>query len=180
MKRGTLRLILVAGIAALAFWGWHLWSPAPEAAIRNRLAELARAACVPVNEAPLAGVINAQQLADFFTADAQVTLDVPGHSRVTFGDREELLKAAIHGRSLVSGLKVDFLDIQVTVASDQHSATSHLTARAKIPGDGGFYVQELRLTLKKARNQWLVTRVEAVKTFSSARWDCGYLPGRAA
>jgi hypothetical protein len=166
MKRGMAWVVFLAGILALGWWVWHWLTPDPERAIRQRLAELAQAAGVPAKEGPLAGVVNAQNLAAFFSPNVQITVDVPGHSQVTLTGRDELLAAATQARGVLSGLKVEFLDIRVAVAADQHAATAHLTGRGRIPGDGNYYVQELRLSLKRIDGKWTVTKVEGVKTLS--------------
>ena len=82
-----------------------------------------------------------------------------------------MLKALIGARSMLTGLRVEFLDIRVTVGPDKQLATAHLTARARLPGDSNNYVQELKVILKKIGGSWLIIEAEGVKTLSFHRRD---------
>ena len=62
-------------------------------------------------------------------------------------------------------LKVEFVDVLLTLAPDKQSAVADLTARMQ-PAGGELNVQEIKLTLKKVDGQWLVTRAETVRTFN--------------
>ena len=87
-------------------------------------------------------------------------------SQRTLTGRDEITQAAMGARSGVSALKVEFLDVTVIVGPDRQSAVADLTAKAQVPGDKDFTVQELKFTLKKMDGEWLITRVETVKTLS--------------
>ena len=166
MKKWIMRLAIVAVLVVAGFWVWRTFFPGPEEAIRKQLTGLAQAASFSGNEAPLARLANAQKMAGFFTTDVEVTVDIPGRSQQTFSGREEVMQAAVAARSTVSGLRVDFLDMIITVLPDGQSALVNLTARAKVPTEKDFYVQELKLSLKKVQGDWLIFRVETVKTLS--------------
>jgi len=165
MKKWAFRTLLLAGLITLGLWGWRAWFPSPQQVIRKRLAELAQAASFSSNEAPLAKLAAVQKLPAFFTAEVEITVEAPGRSQQTFHGRDELLQAALGARSALSGLNVEFLDVNVSVGPDQESATANLTAKAKVPGED-FMVQELKFTLKKIQGAWLILRVETVKTLS--------------
>ncbi len=104
-------------------------------------------------------------LANFFTPDVQVTVEVY-RVQHTFTGREELLKAAVGARSAAGSLTVEFPDIKVTVAPDRNSAVVNLTAKGKVPGQSDFYLQELKLRMTKIKRDWLINQVETVKTLS--------------
>ncbi len=165
MKRWTFRAILAAALLALGLWGWHLLFPSPEQVIRKRLTELAQAVSFSAKEAPLAKLANAQNLTAFLASDVEITVDVPGQSRRTFSGRDELVEAAIAARSVVGSLSVQFFDINVSVAPDKQTAIVNLTARGKVPGED-LLVQELKFLLKKIGHDWMIIRVETVKTLS--------------
>ena len=169
MKKWSLRIFLLAVLVGLGLWGWRAWFPGPEAVIRKRLTELARAASFSASEGALAKLANAQTLTAFCTPDVEITVDIPGRSRQTFSGRDELLQAAVAARSAVPGLNVEFFDILVTVAPDQNSAEANLTAKGKVSGEKDFYVQELKFLLKKVEGQWLIFQVETVRTLSMNR-----------
>jgi ketosteroid isomerase-like protein len=165
MKEWTIRAILVAALIALGIWSWGVFFPSPEKVIRKRLVELAKTASFSSKEGLVAKAWNANRLADFFTEDVEVTVELPGDQH-TLSGRAELLQAAAGTRSRFSSLSVEFPDIKVTVAPDRTSAVVNLTARGKIPGERDYYLQELRMRMVKVKRDWLINQVETVKTLS--------------
>jgi hypothetical protein len=165
MKEWFTRIVLLAALGALGYWAWSLVFPSPEKVIRRRLAELARTASFSANEGAIAKGWNVTLLADYFTLDVQVTIDVPG-SQHTITGRDELLQAALGARQTVSSLKIDFPDIQVAVAPGKDSAVVNLTARGKVTGQKEFYLQELQLRLLKVKRDWLIDKIVTVRTLS--------------
>jgi hypothetical protein len=133
--------------------------------IRKRLGELAKATSFSPNEGDVAKVWNASLLADFFTPDVQVTVELYGTQHSISG-RDELIRRALGARSMASSLTIEFPDIKVTVAPDRNSAVVNLTAKGKVPGQGDFYLQELRLRLTRIKRDWLINQIESVKTLS--------------
>jgi len=152
MKEWFTRIVLLAALGALGYWAWSLVFPSPEKVIRRRLAELARTASFSANEGAIAKGWNVTLLADYFTLDVQVTIDV--------------LQAALGARQTVSSLKIDFPDIQVAVAPGKDSAVVNLTARGKVTGQKEFYLQELQLRLLKVKRDWLIDKIVTVRTLS--------------
>lgn len=165
MKEWTIRLLLLALLAAVGFWAWHMLFPNPEKVIRKRLGELAKAASFSSDQGLMTTAWNASSLAEFFTPDVEVTVDVPG-SQHTFSGRDELLQAYVSARKVVQSLTIKFPDITVTVAPDKASAVVYLTAEARVAGEKDFFLQELRLRLIRVKRDWLIVRVETVKTLS--------------
>jgi hypothetical protein len=165
MKEWSIRVLLLAALVALGFWGWHVFFPSPEKVIRKRLGELAKVASFSPKQGLLAKAWNASELGEFFTLDVQVTVDVPG-TQHTISGRDELLQAAVGARSMVSSLSIEFPDIKVIVAPDRNSAVVNLTAKGKVTGQSDFYLQELRLRLIRIKRDWLINQIETVKTLS--------------
>ena len=159
-----LRLILVAALLALGAWLWTALFSGPEKIIRKRLAEVARAASFGPNEGSLARFANVAKLTGYFSADIEVKIEALGERQRAFSGRDEITQAALAVRSAVSALKVEFLDVTVTMAPDRQSANADLTARAAVPGQKDFEVQEMNFALKKIDGEWLITRAETVKT----------------
>ncbi len=165
MKEWSIRVILLAALVALGFWGWHVFFPSPEKVIRKRLGELAKAASFSSQEGLLAKAWNATMLGEFFTPDVQVTVDVPGIQH-TISGRDELLQAVVGARSTVSSLTIEFPDIRVSVAPDKQSAVVNLNAKGKVSGQREAYLQEFRLRLIKVKRDWLINQIETAKTLS--------------
>ncbi len=160
------RLVLFAALAALGVWLWFVLFPSPEKIIRQRLTELARTASFSSGEGDLAKLAAAQKLAGFFATNVEINLDVPGRVQHSLTGRDEIKEAALGARSTLSGLKVQFPDINITVAPDKQSAVADLTVEASVAGERDAIVQEMKFTFQKTDDGWLITRVEPVPTVS--------------
>jgi hypothetical protein len=162
-------LFRILGLAVLAALGWFIWVmlfPAPETVIRKRLAKVAELLTFKSNEGMIARAANAQQLTGYFTPQIEIVVDTPSHSRQTVSGRDELYQAVLGTRSLVPGLNVEFVDLQVTVTEEKTNATVNVTGKAKVPGDRDFFIQELKFFFKKTDGDWLINRVETVRTLN--------------
>lgn len=166
MKRWTGRVIAALLILGASIWLWTVLFPSPERAIRKRLLELAKSASFAGNESPLAKLSNSQRVAGFFTADVEVRVDAPGRGQQVISGRETLFQSMMQARSALSGLQVEFYDINVTVAPGKQSAEVSLTLRARIAGERDQAVQELKLFLNKTEGNWRINRAQTVKTLS--------------
>ena len=165
----ALRIILLAVLAALSVWLWLVVFPGPEKVIRKRLTEIARTASFSSNQSDLARLAAAQGLAGCFATNIEVSIDVPGHGRITLSGRDEIMQTALAARGAMSGLSVKFPDINVTVEPDKQSAVADLTLEGIILGETDHIVQEMKFTLQKIDGQWLITRVETIRTLSRRR-----------
>ena len=63
-------------------------------------------------------------------------------------------------------MKVEFPDVNVTVGPDKLSAVADVAVKVQAAGEKDFYVQEMKLTFQKIGGDWLITRVETVRTLS--------------
>jgi hypothetical protein len=160
------RVILPALVVALCVWAWMALHPSPEKLIRRQLAGVARAASIGANQGYLAKLSSAQSLADFFSTNVEVILDVPGHPGHRLVGREDIQQAALASRAAVQSLTVAFPDITVIVNADQESAVADLTLQARVAGEQDMIVQEMKVTLRKINGQWLIVKVETVRTLS--------------
>ena len=165
MKEWSIRVILLAVLVAVGFWTWRVLFPNPEKVIRKRLGELAQTASFSADQGLVATAWNASELAEFFTPDVEVTLHVPGLQDNISG-RDQLMEAVVGVRRAIRGLTVELPDIKVTVAPDKASAVVYLTAKARVPGEKDFFLQELRLRLTRVKRDWLINHVETVRTLS--------------
>ncbi len=164
MSRLISRLVLALVVAAVLVGGWWIFFPSPERVIRRNLNELAEAVSITGNEAPLAQLANATRVTTYFTGDAEIIVDVPGYSRMTLTGMDELRPAALRARQSLSSLRVEFVDINVHVARPKPLATADVTAKAFLPGERDFQIQELKFTFAKVGRKWLIRRVETAKT----------------
>jgi len=168
MNRRIFQAFVLALIIGLGIWGWMVFFPGPEKAIRRNLQDLARSVSFAPNEGPLAKVSNSQRAVSFCASNVEVVVDVPNYPQQSLASRDELFQAIMMARAHLSALKVEFLDINVTLTPGKESAVANLTARARIPGDREFQVQELKFSFKKVGSKWLIRKIETVKTLSQS------------
>jgi SnoaL-like domain len=161
-----LRLVLLAAAIAAGVWLWTVLFPGPEKIVRQRLAKVAADVSFGPGQNPLVAANNAERLASLFSTNVEVTVNVPGRFEHKFASREDITEAVAAAHQAVSALKVQFLDITVAVAADKQSAIAELTVKAQAAGDQDFIVQELKFTFEKTGGDWLITRVETVRTLS--------------
>jgi hypothetical protein len=165
VKEWSIRIILVAVLAALGVWAWHVFFPSPEKVIRKQLGELAKAASTSSRESLLAKAWNASTLAEYFTVDVEITLEVPGMQH-TINGRDELVQAVAGARTEARGLTVTFPDIKVVVAPDGQSAVVNLTAQGEVSAPKELYIAELKLRMIRIKRDWRIQQVETVRTLS--------------
>ncbi len=72
-----IRIVLLAGLAALGIWLWTVLFPRPEKVIRRRLTELARTVSSSANESDLTRLAAARGVAGFFAANVELNVDLP-------------------------------------------------------------------------------------------------------
>ncbi len=164
MKQWTIRFLLLAVVLGVGYWLWTVFFPNTEQIIRQRLAEAAQLASFKPTEGELARLSNSKMLADFFTSDTAILVDIPGEANFRLRGRQDLFQAILGARSMASGLQVELLDITVQVAPDKTSANIETTGKVTVPGRKDFSVQELRFEFQKLDGDWLIRRVETVKT----------------
>ena len=159
----TLRLVLLAALITMGVWLWTVVFPSPEEIVRKRLVQVAAEASFNSGENPLIIAARAEHLASRFSTNVEVSLNAPGFERQEFSGRAEITQAAAGARMHSSSLKVEFLDVSVTVASDKLSAVADVAVKVQAAGEKDFNVQELKFTFQKIGGDWLITRVETVR-----------------
>jgi hypothetical protein len=166
MKRmnKVFKIFLLLALLGLGYWLWTVLFPNPQQVIRNRLNKLASLASFSSDDGNISRVAKIQRLGALFADNVQITIDVPGVDAQTFTSREELKQAALAAKRFTSGLKAEFLDMNIELDDAAQSALVDLTLKAKVAGESDLIVQELKFTLKKINGDWLITRVETVKT----------------
>ncbi len=165
----SFRVVLILALIAAGVLVWWAFFPNPRNVIRSRLRKLAETASFDVGQGTVPKALKAQQLADYFTRDLNVVAEIRGYGTYSWDGRDELVQnAAIKMQDLVA-LKLEFMDINITLDSDGQSAVANLTAKATVPGERDFFVQEFDFKLKKVSGHWLICRIETVKTLSDGQ-----------
>lgn len=161
------RIILLAILGGIGFWLWTVFFPNEEKLVRKHLHNTAQAASFSGAQSPLAQLGSIAEFSGYFSPEVELDFDVPRQGHFTLQGRGEIMAVATRVRDRTSALKVDFLDVTVELSDDRQSATAVLTARAQIPGERDFLVQEMKFSLKKTKRRWFIHRVETVKTLSA-------------
>jgi hypothetical protein len=165
MKR-AIPIIAAISLIGIGIWLWTVLHPSPEKVIRSRLNALANAISFSSSGGVLGRAYDAQKAADFFTTDVDVDLNVAGYDSISMHGRDEVLQVALAARSRLTSLKVDFLDMNVTIDPGGETAKVNLTGKAVVPGERDISAQEFNFMLKKVDGKWLIYKVETVKTLS--------------
>lgn len=158
------RLCGVAALIGLGVWGWFFFFPGPEKVIRSRLNNLAQTISFEPGDGMISRGYNAQKAGDYFTPDVEVSIDMRGEESMSVSGRDEIVQRALLAARMLKLLKVEFLDINVTLAPDKQSAIANLTGKASTSGEREFNVLELNFKLKKVEGKWLIYKIETVKT----------------
>jgi hypothetical protein len=177
MKRWMGRLVLLAVLGVVGFYLWRWLFPDPELEIRRRVQEVAQLASFANNEGPLAKAANAHKLTTYFSLDATVVVEGSGQPQIRISGQQELLQTALAARQNLASLKVEFLDVTVALSNAKQAAQVNLTARARVPGERDELIAELNFFFKKIEGDWLITRVETVRTLSGQARPAGSPPG---
>ena len=164
----ALRIILIVAVVALGLWLWRYFHPTPQEAIRRRLADVARTASYKEPGGLIARAANAQKLANYFAPEIAIRIDLPDQSRHEAASRDEIMQRALAMRTWFQSFKVEILDPNIMVGADQKSAVVDLTLRAEAGGDQFMIVQEMKFTLRQVEGEWIIFRVETVKTLNRA------------
>ena len=161
--RSLLGILLLALAGALWFW----LNPSQEKIIRTQSHRLAAQISFAADESDLTRLGKVGGITKFFTEEVEVKLafrqftqrDIVTHETIQAG-------AAGLRQALPSGLRVEFLDINVALAANPGVANAGLTFKATTPGDNQVTVQEMKFALRKQNDTWLVYQVETVRTLN--------------
>ncbi len=162
------RAFLIAILIVAGLWIRATFFPNPESAIRKRLTEIARNASTSPGEGNITGTAHAWRLANCFTTNTEFKIEWPEGRMEETLDRNEILRF-VNGSRFGTGrsFRIEFLDPIITFSEDKKTSTVEATLRATIPADKNFIVQEIKIIFIKVGREWLIQRVETLKTLAS-------------
>jgi ketosteroid isomerase-like protein len=155
-----LLLIAVAGVI------WIRGASSPEKEIRSHLAELQELVSFRAADGNLAVLAKLQRLGALFAPDAEVHVDTPGAPRTTLTGREHIMQAAGGAQRSVRELDVEFTDVTVMLEEDGRSALVDAVGKARGRSGERDWIQQLRFRFIHTEGDWLILRVETVRTFT--------------
>ena len=160
----AVRLCLLAAAGGLVFWLWTILFPSPEKIVLKKISNLAAMASFDTSASTIVRAGKANSVVGMFANDARIVLDVSGVGSRTLSGREEIREAVMGGFASLRSLNVRFLDATPKLGVDKRSAEVNCTAEVRSGDSKDFGVQELRFGFRKIDRDWLITRVETVKT----------------
>lgn len=163
------RLILPALLIGLGVWLWIYLHPSPQEAIRRQLDNLAKAASFDEREGLVSRASAAQKVAGFFATEVVMNIEPRGIfpeqvSRVEISEQAFYLRSQKEIRSF----KVKILDPVITLGADNKSAIVELTLHAETEGERHLIVQEMKFMMRAVEDDWLIIRLETVRTLNRA------------
>lgn len=165
----SFRIIVAAAVIGLGVWLWYVFFPSPERAIRKRVHALANAVSFKPEDGIVARGYGMQKAAGYFTTNAEVTIDSRSYHELTLSGRDEIQTAMMRAAQVFKGLNVELTGLVITVDPDKQSARVDLTGKATITGQRDFDVMEFNFYFRKEAGEWLIYKVESVKTLSAVR-----------
>ena len=152
---------VIAVFALLATYFVYVWWFSPTRAVKRQLGRLAATLSVPAGEAEIGRVTRLAQLRRYLAPDIHVTL---GKGEMDIPSRDAILAAIATMRPPASGWDVQFVDVQVTVDSDD-AARAYMTVEVRSEdartGERSLDARDARLTLTKRDGEWVVTTAES-------------------
>jgi hypothetical protein len=164
--KNAIRVVVLLVLIGLGVWLWIYLHPSPEVAIHRRLAEVAKTVSFSGKENLVSRAARSQRFADFFAKEVILHIDLPEGTQHEAASREEIAQTYLWLRMNFRNFKVEFLDPNITLGADKKTAILDVTVRAATSSEKYFIVQELRLTMRETDGEWLILRVETVKTLS--------------
>lgn len=163
------RILLLVIVIGLGGWLWIYLNPSPEEAIRRQLKGLAAAASFEAGEGMIARAAGAQKLAGFFAAEVSLNME-PREYFPEQISRAEIAQQALYLRSQkeIHSFKVKILDPVITVGLDQKAAIVELTLHAETEGEKHLIVQEMKIMMRAVEDDWVIVRMETVRTLNRA------------
>lgn len=163
----TLRLVLLAIAIGFCTWLWIYLHPTPQEAVRRQLVALGKSATLEKTDGNIAAALRANEFSEFFGREVALNME----PRALFPDsieRSEIARIMLKLRTESRSLDVKILDPIITVGADQKSAIVELTVNVAAEGERHLLVQEMKFTMKEVDGNWLIIRVETVRTLNHA------------
>ncbi|HVU07734.1 MAG TPA: hypothetical protein VHG89_04230 [Verrucomicrobiae bacterium] len=161
-----MRIIFTVALIALGIWLWTIFFPNPETVVRQRILKLAKIASFTKDEGNFSRVAAGERVGGFFSTNVEINITIPGHEQDTLVGRAEITQAVLQVREAVREIVVKVPDVQVTLAPDKQSAVADVTVDVEISGERDALVQEMKFTFQKMDGDWLITKIETVRTLN--------------
>ncbi|HVY69161.1 MAG TPA: hypothetical protein VHH73_04500 [Verrucomicrobiae bacterium] len=158
------KIIAVATLALAAFGIWWLFFPGDQRVIRSRVEKIARLASVGAGESQILRVSKTERLVDMLAADVGVSLEGTGADFTSFAGKDQFAEGLRVARLRARQAKVQLLDVVFDSEPDGQQAVTRMAALAEVDGEQNRVAQEIRISWRKVDGQWLIAKIETVKS----------------
>jgi hypothetical protein len=152
--------LLILGIAVAV--AVYLWWSSPERQIRRVLDAVSEGLSHDGPATGLSAISTASALQSYFTPDVTV---VPGTPFEPVKGRDSVIAAAARLLSATAGFRVEFVDVQINLASDSRSAGVDCTAVATLRDRAGqetVDAREIVIDMNVVEGRWVIADARAV------------------
>lgn len=158
-------LLLALGLLGIGLGVYLLWPADDRTVITSRIQQLATLASYPPEEHPLRKQQALGKMKALLSQDLVLKVNLPGGRSQAVEGRKEFMERVQEVRFGLAALKVEF-DVQsIELSSDHRMATVGLTLSAQIGVEKQQEFQEMKLQLEKSSDEWLIKRLETVRTY---------------
>jgi hypothetical protein len=128
------------------------------------LSGLAAAVSINPDDSTLVRLAKSEKLRDFFSQDVEIHFESDGWETQHITGRADLVSMAAAARTQFRKARIQLLDVHVKFGTDPDSATAYMTLLGDLDSEKNVISQELKMALKKIDGDWMITRVETIKT----------------
>ncbi len=151
-------------VCGAAFFILKLLFPSDTVRIRKLMTRLERAASVAPGESQLVSLGRVQTLRELFAAECQVVVDAHDYGKLEFLGRDELLQAVSAAIALRQSIHVKFAETSIRVGESKTNAAVEVAAVIRTGQRRGETLVLLKVLVKKRESDWLITRVESIRS----------------
>lgn len=157
-------ILILVGAGFLAWLAYNHFFPNEEKRIRKMFDNLAAAASIPDKKTPLKAFSAISKVQDCFETNVEIKIESQFEGfKGSISGREELMELVKLAWARRNNIKVEFLDITVTVDPSGDSATAMLTAKVTQVGERDFLFQEFEVKLLKHEGDWRIVQITSMK-----------------
>jgi hypothetical protein len=157
LRFGLVALLLVGSAVSYRWW------TSPERQIRRVLAGVAEGLSHDAPASGLGAVAAVAALQEYFSTDVSIESARP---TAVINGRDAVLATAARLRSTLPSMRVEFVDLQITLGADNESADVDCTAMATLQdraGQQSVDAREVIIAMRIADGRWVITRARAIE-----------------
>ncbi|HAM71493.1 MAG TPA: hypothetical protein DCM86_07615 [Verrucomicrobiales bacterium] len=165
MSPRTGKLLLGALLLTLGLALWRLWPVSPREQVQLQLQTLASLWNYGPGESPIHKKQALARMKSLLSPDIVVEINLQHHAPHQLQGRHGLMEGIEAIRFSVEELHIELFDYKIEILPDGTHANVSMAMEAKIGPEKQEEFQELKSTLERSPDGWVITRVQTVKTW---------------